>query len=85
MALGAPKTVVLHPGIVPSKRDGQRHYIGADQLMDLYELRPADHVIVASHTETLMSHSELADDPNVIHLWPRYNGDYGRPRSLDAD
>jgi len=32
----------IHPGFIISVNDGQKHYIGYEQLMHLHELNPKD-------------------------------------------
>lgn len=54
----------IKPGWVISKNDGQRHWVGRDQLMRLYNVR-LDHV---SNGPTR--------DKNIIYLYPQDSGEY---------
>lgn len=60
----------LHPGHVISKMDGEEHYIGVYQLARLYELDEGEYIV----WKTL---AYRYDD--YVHLYPRYDGNYGRP------
>jgi hypothetical protein len=60
----------VHPGYVTSKTDDDRHFIGAEQLMELYGVSPADCVVIP------WDHPAPARLDGRIHLYPRYNGDY---------
>ena len=64
---------VLHPGYVISKNDGDRHYISARQLAELYNVNPAE-CIVVTNDEPFM---HCGND--YTHLKPRYDGNYKEP------
>lgn len=66
---------VLHPGFVYSKTDGDRHYISADKLIRLYKVRPNNCVL---HRE----HSHFEGMKGMIHLFPRYDGNYEVPNGI---
>ena len=71
---------VLHPGYVVSHTDGDRHYIGAGRLAELYGLpRNARTVIVA---DWRMGFREQDGD---VHLYPRLDGDYKLPFTPSRD
>jgi hypothetical protein len=65
----------LHPGYVSSKQDGDRHYIGIGQLVRLYELQPNEYVVWDKEG----SCGRFWDD--YVHLYPDYEGRYGRPNA----
>lgn len=65
----------LHPGWVRSKTDGDEHYISTVQLARLYELRPSEYIVWG----TASQYSLMYRWDDYIHLYPRYDGDYGRP------
>ena len=65
---------MLHPGPMTSKTDGDRHFIGAGQLAQLYGVS-LKNCVVCDNT----SKGSPVDDPRYIHLYPRYNGDYEIP------
>lgn len=67
------KKYALHPGNIVSRFDGDIHYIGVAALARLYELRP-DEYIVWTDSARLKYFWE-----DVIHLFPREDGNYGRP------
>lgn len=59
----------LHPGWIISKNDGDRHYIGIGQLVNLYQLKPNEYIVWGK------GHNWDA----YVHLHPDYYGNYGRP------
>lgn len=63
------KYVVL-PGDVQSKNDGQIHYIGAGQLMRLYNVDPRECVVHRFGDHWFPEYDKL------IQLSPRYDGNY---------
>jgi hypothetical protein len=71
----------LHPGYVISKNDGDEHYISAGQLARLYRLGPFEYCVWVEPNIYLRVWEDY------IHLYPRYDGNYGRPddqeRGLD--
>jgi hypothetical protein len=68
---------VLCPGWVSSVNDGDRHFIGYDQLMGLYGLRP-------NQCERYDEHRRYPD--RVRFLYPMYHkSDYDRIRKEIAD
>jgi hypothetical protein len=61
----------LHPGWITSKTDGDQHYIGVGQLIELYELRHDEYIV--------WNDSSGYKHEDYIHLYPSYHGNYGRP------
>ena len=61
---------VVIPDWVTSINDGERHYINAHQLMNLYKVNPRECVI--QHGDQRM----IKNFDKLIPLRPRYNGDY---------
>jgi len=63
------------PGEIPSKYDGQIHYITAARLMSLYGVNPAECVTLdkAEEAKAIMR-------TDLIILKPRYDGDYTLPK-----
>jgi hypothetical protein len=63
---------VIHPGMVRSMNDGQYHYIGFRQLVDLYCVDPRWCINVNN------MHGHLINDPRItyVHLYPRESGNY---------
>jgi len=69
--------VMLHPGEVTSKSDGDRHFIGGAQLARLYGVLPTDEVVTYDHSNpTHNEEYEKRHELYVLHLYPRYHGDY---------
>ncbi len=68
---------VLHPGYVTSKADGDRHYINAKQLADLYRIKLTEcHIIMDDYPDF---QSRMDETRHLIHLYPRFDGDYVIP------
>ena len=72
-----PKYVIC-PGMVESRTDGQRHYIGAMQLMKLYKVDPRVCEIYEPAQWWPASFYRYADERHagLIRLGPRYDGNY---------
>jgi len=71
---GEAAIYAIHPGWITSLYDGDRHYIGVGSLVRLYELRTG---------EWIPWHNNKGRDPNkYIHLYPRPDGNYGRPEDV---
>lgn len=68
------KHFLICPGEVISKFDGQVHYIGARQLMNLYGVRPDECV-----TDSPRNRIE-----GLLYLEPNYDGDYSL-HDVDSD
>jgi len=68
------KKYIIHPGWVYSITDGERHYITAYQLMNLYHVQPSECIIDRDEQSTIGLRGKF------IHLHPRGDGDY----SLDV-
>lgn len=69
---------VLRPGRVVSRTDGQVHFVGHHQLAMLYGVRLSECLVVnPGEAETPGVH----DLPGLIHLWPRYDGQYRHPQA----
>ena len=64
--------IILHPGYVTSKTDGERHYIGAGRLADLYGVNIIRCVILARDEDWRGFHDRKGDH----HLYPREDGNY---------
>jgi len=64
----------IHPGTVTSKNDGDRHYVTAHRLASLYQLKTG---------EWIVWHEKVSEKfynwNDYIHLYPSYEGNYGRP------
>lgn len=63
----------LHPSRIPSKADGQLHYIDAVTLARLYNVPMNEcYIVYVNAPETWIA----VKDKNLIHLYPKYDGDY---------
>lgn len=72
-----PKTVVLHPGFVRSRHDGDRHFITGTMLICLYGVRRGfDRVHTTGATLGTA-------DTNPIHLYPSRSGKYTNIHDAD--
>lgn len=71
----------VHPGMVRSKTDGQRHFIPSIALMKLYGVRPEECLIVsrADPDKVYLDNEEKARKMGLIRLHPRYDWDYTLP------
>ena len=66
---------MLHPGWVQSQSDGDRHYISAQQLCDLYGVNISQCEIYKNEPGVKYSVDEWK---RFKHLRPRYDGKYLR-------
>ena len=77
--MGEREKFCLHPGYVTSKHDGDRHYIGAEQLASLYGVDMKDCIV--SHSDKF---GGFYHDTLYVHLHPRYDGNYSLPAPADS-
>jgi hypothetical protein len=68
------KKYLICPGMVTSKRDGDKHYITADQLIRLYKVNPSECVVMPKNNKGYRPDDEL------IVLSPDYSGQYIIPQ-----
>jgi len=68
------KKYAIHPGWVTSLRDGDQHFIGAGTLAHLYRLHSDEWIRWAIDDD-----KKGRDPDEYIHLYPRFDGNYGRP------
>ncbi len=72
------KKYIVMGGHVTSKNDGDRHYISARKLCDLYGVNPDECYLVGDFGET--EHSiRMRQLPPLPVLTPKYDGDYSLP------
>jgi hypothetical protein len=76
-----PIKYVIAPGYVHSVNDGDRHYIGAMQLIRLYGVSPKECRIYepAPQWTTGVFRYEEQANKGLIWLRPKANGDYSLP------
>lgn len=79
-----PIYYIICPGWITSKNDGQRHYIGAMQLMRLYGMSHRTHDV---HIHPEGRHEYLGWNPpsDAVYLHPRYDGDYKEQPTYETD
>ena len=71
----------VHPGMVRSKTDWQRHFIPSIALMKLYGVRPEECLVVsrADPSRVYEANRAKALRLSLIPLLPRYDGNYSLP------
>lgn len=68
---------MLHPGEVRSKYDGEKHFIGAEELKHLYHVLPSDEVYINNPNQNKFTENYCkARGLLFLHLYPSYEGDY---------
>ena len=75
---------VLCPGVVTSMHDGQRHFITAEGLAQLYGV-PMEACLIHNPQEWWpQSYHRQAEDRQrgLIRLAPKYDGNYTLPKEL---
>jgi hypothetical protein len=65
--------IFLHPGIVTSKRDGQRHMISSRQLANLYGVDYSKCIVMYDGKS-----KPWPPEEGDIHLYPDYHGRYNK-------
>ena len=65
----------IHPGYIRSRIDGDIHWISATKLMQLYEVNPDECIVIYKNRPDLVRSIGL-DLGKLIHLYPRYDGNY---------
>ena len=71
------KKYCLHPGFITSKRDGDKHYIGAGKLADCYGVSWRD-------CQTFVAGDIHIVAPQTVCLYPSFHGDYRLPAAQPA-
>lgn len=71
----------VHPDFVLSRVDNDVHYITGTRLMTLYGVNPAECIVIDPNESTARRAElfKLAETENLIHLFPRYDGNYRLP------
>lgn len=64
---------VICPGYVRSQTDGDTHFIGARQLIELYNVGPHEFIIYPENDRGWRR------PPYSVYLEPQFNGDYSLP------
>lgn len=66
--------IILCPDFVVSRHDGDRHFIGAQQLSHLYGVLPTDIVKVFNGRMPIPKDQKMRE--GWKELWPRNDGEY---------
>lgn len=78
------KKYLVAGGYVISQSDGDRHYVSARRLMDLYRVRPGDCKSIETdqgrYRTPFTEIEKWAKEEGLVILQPRYDGDYSLPR-----
>lgn len=61
---------IVHPGLIDSKNDNDKHYINSLSLIQLHNVNPSECLIHSGKLRRCTNYNEY------IHLYPDYNGDY---------
>lgn len=75
------KRYVVIPGFISSKNDGDRHYVGARQLMNLYGVEPSECLIFSYNRKGISL--EWLRSRGLVELSPRYDGDYSLQEAIE--
>ena len=67
------RRIILHPGYVVSRKDGDTHYINQYQLATLYGLDITKCIVMGDTPREQLGFRTQEGD---IHLYVRYDGDY---------
>ena len=68
------------PGYIRSKTDGDRHYIGYNRLIELYQLNPKDCFL-----DEKVNYIGLSPSDQIIYIYPLYSGNYQIFRKNETD
>lgn len=81
--MSAPRYVLM-PGYVTSRTDGQRHFINAQRLCNLYGVRMAECVVypIGYTSEDDIRRRNWRHPPGAIELYPRFDGRYTLPAAV---
>ncbi len=64
---------IINPGYMISKSDGNMHYITAGMLMNLYQVKESECIIVRSEKDL---YKLKGFNNTLINLYPRFDGKY---------
>ncbi len=72
----------VHPDYVVSRNDADVHHIDANSLIRLYGVDPRECVVIDKEKTNARTYAHLmrcADEDGLIHLRPRFDGNYVTP------
>lgn len=67
------KKYVVYPGVIKSRFDGDRHYISAYKVMELYKVNPEECALISDDRPDIILGLNLN---HLIPLYPRNDGRY---------
>jgi len=71
------KKYIIYPGYIESINDKETHYIDAQKLMALYNVKENECHIIYDETDTRNKYnSQCLSESNLIQLFPLRNGNY---------
>ena len=73
------KKYLVFQNEVVSKSDGDIHFISAIKLMELYNVKPKNCIIIRTEQDRIV-HNHDIHNSKLIKLFPKFNGDYSIPR-----
>lgn len=73
--------LILHPGEVSSKYDGDSHFISTGDLIRLYNILPTD--IIRTYDPRNGIPLDRQSIEGWLNLYPKYHGDYHNIHELD--
>jgi hypothetical protein len=65
------KKYIIYPGYVESKNDSEMHYIDANKLISLYNIKKSECIIINKESDKIG-----IVESNFIQLFPLRNGNY---------
>lgn len=69
----------VYPGPVTRQTDGDKHFIPSAMLIHLYQVNPAECLVVSRNDKEYAIKSKQAEERGLIPLVPRYDGNYSLP------
>lgn len=69
------RRIILHPGYVVSRKDGDTHYINQYQLASLYSLDITKCIVMC---DTPKGQNDFEPQEGDLHLHVRYDNNYKR-------
>jgi len=82
---GMDKKYLVFPGKVISRHDGDSHFITADKLIRLFGVKREECIIINSLDEAGRIMNTEPGFQKMIHLSPRWDGDYTLPNANKLD
>lgn len=74
----------LHPDWVQSRSDGDSHYTSERELAFCYQLQREEYLLIDDRRmdrRTYVRAMARAEELGLIHLYPRFDGNYTLPKA----